>query len=98
MPYMIETWDKEGHHDLRLEVRDRHLEYLDAHEKSLLACGAKLSDDGSFAFGGLYVLDVEDRDAAEAFIRNDPFHEAGLFARVEVTRWRKAYLAGKREI
>lgn len=98
MPFMIETWDKEGHHDLRLEVRDRHLAYLDIHEERLLACGAKLSDDGSFASGGLYLLDVESRIEAESFIKHDPFHEAGLFQRVEVTRWRKAYLAGKREI
>lgn len=98
MPFMIETWDKPGHHDLRLELRDRHLDYLDAHKSRLLACGAKLSDDGTFASGGLYLLDVEDRDSAEGFIRNDPFHQAGLFERVEVIRWRKAYLAGKREI
>ena len=98
MPYMIETWDKEGLHDLRLEVRARHLDYLDEHEARLLACGAKLSDDGAMASGGLYLLDVEDRASAEAFIEEDPFYKAGLFERVEVTRWRKAYLAGKREI
>ncbi|EDQ03222.1 hypothetical protein DSM14862_03715 (plasmid) [Sulfitobacter indolifex] len=98
MPFMIETWDKDGNHALRLKLRDRHLDYLDQHQTLLLACGAKLSDDGAFASGGIYLVDVEDRASAEDFIQNDPFHEAGLFQRVEVIRWRKAYLAGKREL
>jgi uncharacterized protein YciI len=39
----------------------------------------------------VYILDVEDRAAAEEFIANDPFCEAGLFESVTITRWRKAY-------
>eukprot|EP00665_Eupelagonemidae_sp_cell47_P006128 gene6128-biopygen13494 len=74
----------DGNHALRLELRDRHLDYLDQHQTLLLACGAKLSDDGAFASGGIYLVDVEDRASAEAFIQSDPFHEAGLFQRVEV--------------
>lgn len=92
MPYMIETFDKPGHHELRLEIRDDHLAYLDAHSTLLLACGAKLSDDASTASGGLYLVDIETREEAEAFIRQDPFSKAGLFEDVTIVRWRQAYL------
>jgi uncharacterized protein YciI len=95
MPFMIETFDKAGHHDLRLKVRPAHLEYLDAHASLLIACGAKLSDDNSMAQGGLYLLDVESRIEADHFIQADPFYQAKLFERVEICRWRKAYLDGK---
>jgi uncharacterized protein YciI len=61
----------------------------------LLACGAKLSDDGNSASGGVYLLDVETREEAEHFIANDPLLLAELFERVSVTRWRKAYLDGE---
>jgi len=95
MPFMIETFDKPSHHELRLDVRPRHLAYLDANLDCLIACGAKLNDDGERAHGGLYLLAVENREEAERFIRNDPFHDAGLFERVTITRWRQAYLDGR---
>ncbi|MBV8093314.1 MAG: YciI family protein, partial [Acetobacteraceae bacterium] len=61
----------------------------------LLACGAKLNDDGSDAGGGLYIIDAESRGEAEAFISADPFSRVGLFERVSITRWRRAYLDGR---
>lgn len=95
MPYLIETYDKPGFESLRLAVREEHLRYLDSRAELLLACGAKLSDDGRTASGGIYLLDVEDRSAADQFIAADPFSRAGLFQAVVIERWRKAYLDGK---
>jgi uncharacterized protein len=95
MPYIIETWDKPDHQAVRQANRGVHLEYLKAHAHRLLACGAKLNDDGSDRGGGLYIVDTEDRDDAENFIAEDPFSKAGLFERVKVTRWRKAFLDGR---
>ncbi|PXW25638.1 YciI family protein [Paraburkholderia caballeronis] len=94
MPYVIETWDKPGSQAVRAGARPAHLEYLAEHGARLLACGAKLDDDGRDLGGGLYVLDTEDRRDAEAFIAADPFTQADLFERVQITRWRKAYLDG----
>ncbi|RRH71057.1 YciI family protein [Falsigemmobacter faecalis] len=95
MPWMIETFDTAGGADLRLQLRPAHLDYLQANRSLLLACGAKLSDDGTAASGGLYLLNVESRAEAEAFIARDPFHEGGLFERVFITRWRKAFFDGQ---
>jgi Uncharacterized protein conserved in bacteria len=94
MAYLIETWDRPDAGTLRADTRDEHLGYLDAHVELLLACGAKLDDAGEVASGGIYLLDVDSRDAAEAFIAADPFSRVGLFERVDVIRWRKAYLGG----
>jgi len=94
MPYIIETFDKPNHQDMRQQHRAKHLEYLDANKALLLACGAKLQDDGKDAGGGLYIVDVETRDAAQQFIDADPFAQANLFDRVTITRWRKAYVDG----
>ena len=95
MAFIIETWDKPGHASLRIQERDVHLAYLDANKALLLACGAKLQDDGSNAGGGLYVVDFDTREEVERFIAKDPFALAGLFERVTITRWRKAYVDGK---
>ena len=95
MPYLIETFDKPGHQQLRRDTRDEHLRYLEANKALLLACGAKLADDGSDLGGGLYLVDLDTRDEAERFIADDPFSRVQLFERVTITRWRKAYLAGQ---
>ena len=95
MPYMIETFDKAGSFEIRRANRAEHLVYLDRIKDRLLACGAKLNDDGSDAGGGLYVVDVDTRAEAEALIQADPFFKVGLFERVEIRRWRKAYLDGR---
>ncbi|CAB3858014.1 hypothetical protein LMG26689_02339 [Achromobacter animicus] len=94
MPYIIETFDKPNHQEMRQQHRAKHLEYLDANKQLLLACGAKLQEDGKDAGGGLYIVDVDTREAAQQFIDADPFAQADLFDRVTITRWRKAYVDG----
>jgi uncharacterized protein len=94
MPFIIETFDKPGHEHVRLREREHHLSYLDKNKRLLLACGAKLTDEGDNAGGGVYVVDVATREEADAFISNDPFWLAGLFERITVINWRKAYVDG----
>ncbi|WP_434286221.1 YciI family protein [Celeribacter sp. SCSIO 80788] len=94
MPWMVETYDKPGCADLRIQLRPAHLAFLEANKSLLLACGAKLDDAGELASGGVYLLDLESRKDAQAFIEQDPFFQGGLFERVFVTQWRKAYLNG----
>jgi uncharacterized protein YciI len=96
MPYIVEAWDKPGTLEIRQKFRPPHLEYLDKNKTLLLACGARLNDDGSDAGGSLYIIDVDTREEAEGFLKSDPFYQAGLFERFSVTRWRKAYFAGER--
>ncbi|WP_100409367.1 YciI family protein [Acidovorax sp. 69] len=95
MPFIIETFDKPDHQQVRQAMRAAHLAFLDQHKELLLACGAKLADDGTDLGGGLYVVALETREEAQGFIESDPFHTAGLFDRVTLTRWRKAYVDGQ---
>ncbi len=98
MPYAIQTVDKPEAGALRAKVRDEHLKYLDANLHRLLAAGAVTNDDGSGGHGGILIVDTEARKEAEDFIAGDPFTKAGLFAKVTVTRWRKAYFNKQRLI
>jgi uncharacterized protein len=95
LPYIIETWDKPNHQSLRQSTRPEHLVFLADNAAKLIACGAKLHDDGTDIGGGVYIVDTEDRAEAEALIAADPFTKVDLFERVLVTRWRKAYVDGK---
>ena len=94
MPYFIETFDKADSLKLRMQHRPEHLKFLEDHKDLLIACGAKLNDDGSDLGGGIYIVNVDSRDEAQSLIEADPFFKAGLFAKVLITRWRKAYVDG----
>jgi uncharacterized protein len=96
MPYAIITRDKPNSLQLRNDTREPHLEYLSANQDKLLAAGAQTDDAGQGGYGGIIIVDTEDRAEAEAFIRNDPFTKAGLFAGIEVVRWRKAFFNKER--
>jgi len=98
MPYAIQTVDKPDSAALRAKVRDAHLKYLDANLHLLLAAGAVTSDDGTGGHGGILIVDTDVRKEAEDFIAGDPFTQAGLFEKVTVTRWRKAYFDKKKLI
>lgn len=95
MPYVVETWDKIDHQLLRKKLRQEHLDYLNQNLELLLACGAKLDDNGQDLGGGVYIIDVASRDAAQKFIEQDPFYIGGLFQKIKIDHWRKAYLDGK---
>ncbi len=98
MPYAIQTTDRRDAGDLRARTRDEHIRYLDAHKHKLLAAGGLIGDDGTGGLGGILIVDTDDRKEAEAFAANDPFTKAGLFEKVTVTRWRKAYFDGRKLI
>jgi uncharacterized protein YciI len=96
MPYAIITRDKPDSAQVRAQARRAHLEYLTANKHRLLAAGALIEDDGTGGNGGILIVDTDDRAEAERFIRDDPFTKAGLFERVTVTRWRKAFFNKER--
>ncbi len=96
MAYAIQTKDKPGSSKLRADTRAVHLEYLTANKHLLLAAGALIEDDGTGGNGGLLIVDTDDRKEAERFINDDPFTKAGLFEKVTVTRWRKAFFDKQR--
>jgi uncharacterized protein YciI len=98
MPYVIQTQDKPGSANVRAEARPAHLEYLTKHQNLLLAAGALIEDDGTGGNGGVLIVDTDSRAEAEKFINEDPFTKAGLFQKVTVTRWRKAFFNKERLI
>ncbi len=88
MSYMIRTTPDPQKAELRASLVPAHGAYLERHKDVILAAGALLAEDGTNC-GGLLIVDVADRDAAERFVREDPF--APLFSSVEITCWRKGF-------
>ncbi|HKP78618.1 MAG TPA: YciI family protein [Phenylobacterium sp.] len=75
--------DKADSLDLRLATRERHLAYVQSRAADLKIAGP-LSDDAGQMEGSMFILDVADKAAAEAFHAQDPYTQAGLWRQVEL--------------
>ncbi len=84
--YVIMAFDKPDSEALRLENRADHVAYVLAQD-GVKTAGPFTSDDGETMTGTLLLLDVATRQAAQAFVDNDPYHKAGLFEAVKIRRW-----------
>ena len=78
--------DKPGALQTRKDNRDNHLAYIKATGAVFQA--GPLIEGGEMA-GSLVILDVADMVAAQDWADNDPYAKAGLFAKVELTEWKK---------
>lgn len=87
--FAILCHDKPESGAIRKATRDAHLAYIDRFADQVIVAGPLLSEDGERMLGSLIVMRFADRAAAEAFCADDPYGQAGLFERVEITRWRQ---------
>jgi uncharacterized protein YciI len=89
MLYIIYQLDKPDSAALRAAQRAAHLRYLEEHQDILVLGGAMLAEDGTTRLGSVLIINVPSRQEAERFSAHEPFRQAGLFARVEITRMRR---------
>ena len=88
MLFAIYALDKEDSIQLRMDTRESHLSYLA--NSPLVFAGPLLDDQGNMC-GSLIVLEMEDISQVKNFTDNDPYVIAGLFNKVEIRRFVKAF-------
>jgi uncharacterized protein len=89
MLWAVMCWDRENTAEVRERVIGIHREFLDRTNPSIFFSGPLLSDDAGKSFGSLFILNVKDRAAAQAFVDAEPFNQNGVFAEVRIFRMRK---------
>ncbi|WP_138381419.1 YciI family protein [Luteithermobacter gelatinilyticus] len=82
MYFMILAYDKPGNLEVRKTTRPAHLAYV-AESGAVRLAGPQL-DEQQEPRGSLLIIEAADRAAAERFVENDPYRQAGLFERVEI--------------
>jgi uncharacterized protein YciI len=89
MYFAVVAVDRPGTRQLRLDTRPAHREYLHGQHAGIKVrlAGPMLAPDGETMVGTLLVLEATDLATAEAFVANDPYRQAGLFADVAVRPW-----------
>lgn len=76
--------DKPGAGDVRQRVRPEHKAYLAQVAERIAFAGPFVADDGSTMLGSLLVIDFDSRDAAQAWLAQEPFTRAGLYGSTAV--------------
>lgn len=84
MIYTFTLIDKPNASELRQRVRPEHKAYLATVADRMAFAGPLTSDDGATMIGSLLAIDFDSREAANAWLANEPFTKAGLYASVSV--------------
>ncbi len=76
----------------RKAARTRHVEHLEGlYRDGRLVFGGPIRDASDRSIGALLVLDAPDLAAARAVVDRDPYVVAGVFARIEVSHFARAF-------
>jgi uncharacterized protein YciI len=76
--------DKPGTAELRQRLRPEHKAYLAQVADRMAFAGPFVADDGQTMLGSLLAIDFDSRDAAHAWLAQEPFTRAGLYASTTV--------------
>ncbi len=81
---MFRLLDKPDGSALRQRVRPEHKAYLATVADRIAFAGPLTHDDGVAMIGSLLAIDFAGREEAHAWLAQEPFNRAGLYAGVEV--------------
>lgn len=94
MQFVIIAHDAKGMLEKRLEVRPRHLENLANTNGKVLAAGGMLDENGK-PNGSAVIAEFESREALDEYLKTEPYIQAGVWEKVEVTPMNVAIFDGK---
>ena len=84
MVYVFRLLDRPGAGALRDAVRPAHKAYLAGVADRIAFAGPLVADDGVAMIGSLLAIDFASREAALAWLADEPFTRAGLYAGTEL--------------
>ena len=83
--------DRPGQAEVRAEKRAAHRAYLSEVAGRVAFAGPLIGDDGKSVQGSLLVLEFPTREAAEAWLNQEPYTVAGVYDRIQISafenRW-----------
>ncbi|MCK0197630.1 YciI family protein [Ancylobacter sp. 6x-1] len=87
MQFVLTAYDRADGLALRAQTRPAHLDYLRANAASIAFAGPMLDGEGK-PRGSIIVYEAPDLASAETLAAADPYAEAGLFAKTEISGFR----------
>lgn len=84
MMFMLYCIDAPGQSERRLALRPQHKAHVAKVEGQLAAAGPLFADDGTTMIGSLLLGDFPDRSALDAWLRDEPYTQQGLYGKVTI--------------
>ena len=84
MIYTFILLDKADAFELRQRLRAEHRTYVGEVADRIAFAGALVGDNGETRVGSLLAIDFPDRQAADEWIRDEPFTRGGLYSSIQV--------------
>ncbi len=91
MLYIINAHDKPGMAEKVAATLGAHQHYLHESDKLLVLAGGMRDEAGKERLGSVYLINVANRAAAEAWLAAEPFNKAGVFKSTTLERMRKGH-------
>ncbi|MGM0585961.1 MAG: YciI family protein [Pseudomonadota bacterium] len=82
MPHILICRDRPGALEVRKANREAHLAYVE--ETGAVRFAGPMLDESGEMCGSVLMLDLDERQEAEAWAEGDPYAKAGLFESVEI--------------
>lgn len=83
MQFLVRAYDGAGKLDKRMEVRPRHLEGMQKLSDHIVTAGGLLDEEGKMK-GSALIMDFENREALDNYIKNEPYVVEGVWEKIEV--------------
>jgi uncharacterized protein len=90
--WVIFAWDKPETASARESNLESQKQYARDLGDRLVGYGHIVTEDGTQAQATTWFVQLDDREAADAFVGNDPLNLAGVYDRIEIKRWSNSFL------
>ncbi|MBT5569905.1 MAG: hypothetical protein HOJ90_01680 [Alphaproteobacteria bacterium] len=90
--WVILAWDKVGQTKTRGAYIAAQKDFAATLGERLIGYGHIVSDDGEETRATTWFVQLEDREAAEAFVEDDPLNKAGVYDQIEIKRWSNSFI------
>ena len=84
MIFIFQMLDKPDAFAIRDELRPIHKDYLATKAEDMAFAGPLKNDDGTKMIGSLLAIDFPNREAAAAWIKDEPFTKNGVYASMSI--------------
>ncbi|MBO7405848.1 MAG: hypothetical protein J6V24_12885 [Clostridia bacterium] len=95
MQFIITAYDGAGMLERRMQVRPRHLENLKTIDGRILCAGGILDEEGRMK-GSVLIMEFENRDLLDEYLKTEPYLVEGVWEKVEVERMNVVLLNGEK--
>ena len=86
MLYCLICIDRENSIETRMLNREAHLNYV--RETNVVKFAGPFLSEEDTMIGSLIVIDVDSKEAAESWSKNDPYRKADLFQKTEIFKFK----------